>query len=69
MEDAIEIINFINNNQYIKEGMTEKQIALEIEMFFKTHGADGLAFEPIVAIGENSANPQSQVLWRRFLWW
>jgi len=42
---------------FIKIGKTEKEIALEIEMFFKTHGADGLAFEPIVAIGENSANP------------
>ena len=35
--------------EYIKEGMTEKQIALEIEMYFKTHGADGLAFDTIVA--------------------
>lgn len=42
---------------YIKTGMTEKQIALEIEMYFKTHGADGVSFEPIVAIGENSSIP------------
>lgn len=35
--------------EYIKEGMTEKQIALEIEMYFKTHGADGVSFDPIVA--------------------
>lgn len=35
---------------YIKEGMTEKQIALEIEVFFKTHGADGVSFDPIVAV-------------------
>ena len=35
--------------EYIKEGMTEKQIALEIEIYFKTHGADGLAFDTIVA--------------------
>ena len=37
--------------------MTEKQIALEIEMYFKTHGADGVSFDPIVAIGENSSIP------------
>lgn len=43
--------------EYIKTGITEKQIAFEIEMFFRRNGADGLAFEPIVAIGENSANP------------
>lgn len=36
--------------EYIKEGMTEKEIALEIEMFFKTHGADSVSFDPIVAI-------------------
>lgn len=35
---------------YIKEGMTEKQIALEIEIFFKTHGADGVSFSPVVAV-------------------
>lgn len=35
---------------FIKIGKTEKEIALEIEMFFKTHGADGLAFNTIVAI-------------------
>ena len=43
--------------KYIKEGMTEKQIALEIEMFFKTHGADGVSFDPIVATGPNSSMP------------
>ena len=42
---------------FIQIGKTEKEIALEIEVFFKTHGADGLAFDTIVAIGENSANP------------
>ena len=35
---------------YIKEGMTEKQIALEIERYFKTHGADDVSFDPIVAV-------------------
>ena len=34
---------------YIKEGMTEKEVALEIEKYFKTHGADGVSFDPIVA--------------------
>ncbi len=43
--------------EYIKEGMTEKEIALEIEMFFKTNGADGVSFDPIVASGENSSIP------------
>jgi len=43
--------------EFIKIGMTEKEIAFEIEMFFRKNGADGLAFETVVAIGENSAIP------------
>ena len=43
--------------EFIKIGMTEKEIAFEIEMFFRKNGAEGLAFDTIVAIGENSANP------------
>lgn len=43
--------------QFIKIGKTEKEIAFEIEMFFRKNGAEGLAFDTIVAIGENSANP------------
>ena len=43
--------------EFIKTGKTEKEIAFEIEMYFRNNGADGLAFDPIVAIGENSANP------------
>ena len=35
---------------YIKKGMTEKEVALEIERYFKTHGADGVSFDPIVAV-------------------
>ena len=42
---------------FIKEGMTEKEIALEIDNFFKKNGAEGNAFDTIVAIGENSAIP------------
>ena len=34
---------------FIKKGMTEKEIADEIERYFKKNGADGLSFETIVA--------------------
>ena len=44
---------------FIKIGMSEKQIAFEIEKFFIENGADGLAFETIVASGENSSKPHS----------
>lgn len=48
---------FEHLKSFIKIGKTEKEIAFEIEMFFKSHGAEGLAFDTVVAIGENSANP------------
>lgn len=48
---------FEHLKNFIKIGQTEKEIAFEIEMFFRSHGADGLAFDTIVAAGENSANP------------
>lgn len=51
--------------KYIKKGMTEKQIANEIERYFKQNGADGLAFDTIVASGENSSKPHSTVTNRK----
>ena len=44
---------------FIKIGMTEKEIAYEIEKFFRENGADGLAFETIVASGKNSSKPHA----------
>ena len=43
---------------YIKPGMTEKQIAEEIEEYYRKR-TDGLAFETIVASGENSSKPHA----------
>lgn len=40
---------------YIKEGVSERDIALEIEFFMRRQGADGVAFELIVAAGKNSS--------------
>ena len=45
--------------EYIKIGITEKEIEEEIERFFKKNGADGLAFETIVASGSNSSKPHA----------
>ncbi len=41
----------------IKTGMTEKEIAFEIEKFMIFNGADDLAFDIIVAFGENTSMP------------
>lgn len=50
---------FTHLTKYIQKGMTEKQIAAEIEQYFKLHGADGVSFEPIVASGVNSSMPHA----------
>ena len=44
---------------FIRKGVTEKEIALEIEKFFRLNGADGLAFDTIVASGINSSMPHA----------
>ena len=43
---------------YIKPQMTEKQIADEIEEYYKKR-TDGLAFDTIVASGENTSKPHA----------
>jgi Xaa-Pro aminopeptidase len=42
---------------YIKPGITEMEIAAEIEYFMKKHGATGASFETIVASGKRSSMP------------
>ena len=44
---------------FIKKGLTEKQIAVEIESYFKLNGAEDISFEPIVASGPNSSMPHA----------
>ncbi len=52
-----EAFNHIIN--YMEEGMTERQVALELEYFMKSMGADGLSFDTIVASGSNSSLPHA----------
>ena len=42
---------------YLRAGLTEKQVAREIERYMLEQGADGMAFTPIVASGPNAALP------------
>jgi Xaa-Pro aminopeptidase len=44
----------------IKAGCTEKELALQLELHAHGAGADQLAFEAIVAAGENSALPHAK---------
>lgn len=41
----------------LKTGITEKELALEFEIFCLQNGAEKLSFEPIIAFGPNSAMP------------
>lgn len=61
IEKACEITDncFEYLKRYIKIGMTEKEIAFEIEKYYKTHGADDVSFEPIVASGHNTSMPHA----------
>lgn len=45
----------------IKPGMTEREIAIELEFFMKRKGASKLSFDTIVASGRNSSMPHAQV--------
>jgi Xaa-Pro aminopeptidase len=40
---------------WLKPGLSEIEIAWEIESYIRTHGAEALSFSPITAIGENGA--------------
>lgn len=41
----------------LKTGIAEKEVSRRFEIFCLEEGADGLAFEPIIAFGANSAMP------------
>lgn len=41
----------------LEPGMTERQVAWELEKYIREHGGEGLAFETIVAAGPNAAKP------------
>lgn len=50
-----EAFEFVLNK--IRPGVTEKEIALELEYFMKRHGATTLSFDTIAASGKRSAMP------------
>ena len=50
---------FIHILGLITLGKTEREIALELEVFMRHNGSEGVAFPPIVASGPNSSKPHS----------
>jgi Xaa-Pro aminopeptidase len=52
---------------YVEPGMSEKQVAWELESFMRTHGAEAASFPFIVASGPNSAKVHAVPLDRPIL--
>ncbi len=43
----------------LRPGLNEREVALELEMFMRRNGAEGLSFDVIAASGLNSASPHA----------
>lgn len=54
---AIAEEGFLHIVEYIREGKTEREIALELEFYMRKRGAERMAFDLIVVSGENSSLP------------
>jgi Xaa-Pro aminopeptidase len=46
---------------FVRAGVSEWEVALELEFFMRREGSDGVAFPAIVASGPNSALPHARV--------
>lgn len=51
---------FLHIQKYIRSGITEKEIALELEFFLRKNGSEGLAFPIIAGSGKNGALPHAE---------
>lgn len=67
MKKAAEISSaaILTLSSEIKSGCSEKDVALQLEIIARKSGADQLAFETIVAFGENSALPHAKPTGRK----
>lgn len=56
---SITDIAFTEICKVIKPGMTEREVAIELEYIMAKNGAEGLAFDTIIASGINSSKPHA----------
>ena len=61
IKKAVEIADgaFSHICRYIRRGITEKEVAAEIDCFMKKNGAEGSSFSTIVAAGERGSLPHA----------
>ncbi len=62
LQQAIDLTDaaYAHIADFMQPGMTERQIAWELESFMRTHGAEQVAFPIIVAAGPNGALPHAR---------
>ncbi len=60
MAEHIGDMAFSHILDYIKPGVSERDIALEIEFFMRRNGAEALSFDTIVATGAHGAMPHAE---------
>jgi Xaa-Pro aminopeptidase len=58
---AITVAAFVDVSARIVTGMTEKQVAWELEKAVREHGGEGMGFSTIVGAGTNGARPHHTV--------
>jgi len=67
LRTAIEIASsaFLHILERLKEGVLEREVALEMEWFMKRNGAETLGFDIIIASGKRSALPHGRASGKR----
>lgn len=62
MRTASRINDAVNEaaKQYVKAGMTEREVASFIDSQYRAHGCEGPSFTTIVSFGANAANPHHE---------
>jgi Xaa-Pro aminopeptidase len=56
---------FLSLLKILKEGVLEREVALEMEFFMKRNGADAIGFDIIIASGKRSALPHGKASAKR----
>jgi Xaa-Pro aminopeptidase len=56
---------FVHVSGWLEPGMTEQQVAWELESYMRLHGAEAISFPTIVASGPNSAKTHARPTDRR----